>query len=56
MWSESPNESGALNFITGMGGFLQALIFGYGGVRIHLDHLEVNPKLPRGVTKFTIHG
>lgn len=56
VWSETQNETGALNFITGMGGFLQALIFGYGGVRIHLDRLEFHPKLPRGITNFTIQG
>lgn len=58
VWSElrRPNI-GAVNFLTGMGGFLQALIFGYAGIRIHLDRLEIDkPQLPPGVKKFKIRG
>lgn len=28
---------GSANFLTGIGGFLQAIINGYGGIRFHLD-------------------
>ena len=39
--------SGASNFITGAGGFLQALSVGYGGIRILQDRLDVGPiRLP----------
>ncbi|KFB41477.1 hypothetical protein ZHAS_00009069 [Anopheles sinensis] len=34
-------ETGAQNFLTGTGGFLQAILFGYAGVRVHLDRLEI---------------
>lgn len=33
VWSESSDGSGAVNFLTGMGGFLQAALFGYTGFR-----------------------
>ena len=31
---------GAVNFITGAGGFLQAVLFGYAGIRIQPEYLE----------------
>lgn len=33
VWSESSDGSGAVNFLTGMGGFLQVVFFGYTGFR-----------------------
>uniref|UniRef100_A0A673A999 Protein-glucosylgalactosylhydroxylysine glucosidase n=1 Tax=Sphaeramia orbicularis TaxID=375764 RepID=A0A673A999_9TELE len=33
VWSESSDGSGAVNFLTGMGGFMQAVLFGYTGFR-----------------------
>lgn len=33
VWSESSDGSGVVNFLTGMGGFLQAVLFGYTGFR-----------------------
>lgn len=33
VWSELADGSGAVNFLTGMGGFLQAVLFGYTGFR-----------------------
>lgn len=33
VWTESPT-GGAINFITGAGGFLQAVLFGFGGLRV----------------------
>lgn len=50
------NHRGAFNFITGMGGFLQSILFGYGGFRLTVEHLEGNPTLPPGIDKFVIHG
>lgn len=42
VWSEViPGEPGAGNFITGAGGFLQSVINGYGGVRLHFDRLSI---------------
>ena len=45
MWTEVAGGQGAVNFITGMGGFLQAVLHGYLGVRAHLDRMEVLPRL-----------
>lgn len=58
IWTELRRpDVGAANFFTGMGGFLQALIFGYAGISIHLDRLDINkPLLPPNTTKFTIRG
>lgn len=33
VWTENANGSGAVNFLTGMGGFLQAALFGCTGFR-----------------------
>lgn len=42
VWSEViPGTVGAGNFITGAGGFLQSVINGYGGVRLHFDRLSI---------------
>jgi len=43
VWSEViPGQPGAGNFITGAGGFLQSIINGYGGVRLHFDRLSIS--------------
>ncbi|XP_053605978.1 protein-glucosylgalactosylhydroxylysine glucosidase [Plodia interpunctella] len=58
IWSENrrPNV-GAVNFLTGMGGFLQALVFGYAGISIHLDRLQIyTPQLPPQTNRFQIKG
>ncbi|XP_014673422.1 PREDICTED: acid trehalase-like protein 1 isoform X2 [Priapulus caudatus] len=54
VWSETPGGGGAVNFITGMGGFLQTVIFGYGGFRIRSDKLDFEPVLPPGTTKLVL--
>lgn len=56
VWTENVNRKGAVNFITGAGGFLQAVLFGYGGFRIRADHLEFNPTLTPSSKKLTITG
>lgn len=33
VWTENADGSGAVNFLTGMGGFLQAVLFGCTGFR-----------------------
>lgn len=33
VWTENADGSGAVNFLTGMGGFLQAVLFGVTGFR-----------------------
>jgi hypothetical protein len=58
VWTEAQSGVGAVNFITGAGGFLQAVLFGYGGIRLKLDQLEFKPRghLPAQTTKFIFHG
>ena len=48
VWQRVNAESidGAPNFITGAGGFLQGITFGYGGLRIQQGRLLANPQLP----------
>ena len=56
VWTEYPSGDGAVNFITGMGGFLQAVLFGYGGLRLHPDEIRLNPTLPKNVTALRVRG
>lgn len=47
VWSEVvPGTPGAINFITGAGGFLQVILSGYGGVRPKLGHLNIRKPRP----------
>ena len=45
VWSEDADGEGAVNFLTGMGGYLQSVVFGYGGCRLHDDHMTFEPRL-----------
>src|SRR3989338_2353513 len=45
IWLETPT-GGATNFLTGAGGFLQSVMFGYGGLRLDRSALTLNPQLP----------
>lgn len=54
MWSERRRGKGAVNFITGAGGFIQAVVYGYGGFRIRNDGLHFNSTLPPKTTKLTL--
>jgi trehalose/maltose hydrolase-like predicted phosphorylase len=45
--AETPSN-GAVNFLTGVGGALQSLLFGIAGLRLHEDALAVDPLLPVG--------
>ena len=56
MLSETPNNR-AVNFLTGAGGFLQQVIFGYTGLRLGGDGLEPQfaPVLPRHITRLVLH-
>ena len=56
MWTENVNGTGAINFLTGMGGFLQGVMFGYFGVRTKLDRMEFNPVLPPNTTSMKMTG
>ncbi|XP_061173410.1 protein-glucosylgalactosylhydroxylysine glucosidase-like [Saccostrea echinata] len=56
VWTENADGTGAVNFITGMGGFLQSLLFGYGGIRLHPDRIDFHGRLPPSTTSFKITG
>ncbi|XP_069713269.1 protein-glucosylgalactosylhydroxylysine glucosidase [Phaenicophaeus curvirostris] len=56
IWVENSDGSGAVNFLTGMGGFLQAVLFGYTGFRITKTGLRFNPALPQDIDKLKITG
>ncbi|XP_077066218.1 protein-glucosylgalactosylhydroxylysine glucosidase isoform X1 [Siphateles boraxobius] len=56
VWSESADGSGCVNFLTGMGGFLQALLFGYTGFRVQKEHLAFAPLLPPDVDALSVRG
>ena len=42
IWTEVQSGVGAVNFVTGAGGFLQAVLSGYGGIRVKPEALEFN--------------
>jgi trehalose/maltose hydrolase-like predicted phosphorylase len=53
--SETPKNN-STNFVTGAGGFLQQVIFGYTGLRLNEDGLtkKFSPMLPTGVTRLNL--
>uniref|UniRef100_A0A3Q2CXS6 Protein-glucosylgalactosylhydroxylysine glucosidase n=1 Tax=Cyprinodon variegatus TaxID=28743 RepID=A0A3Q2CXS6_CYPVA len=56
VWSESSDGSGAVNFLTGMGGFLQAVLFGYTGFRVQKERLIFSPLLPDDISELCLRG
>ncbi|KAM6115466.1 protein-glucosylgalactosylhydroxylysine glucosidase [Pterocles gutturalis] len=56
IWVENADGSGAVNFLTGMGGFLQAILFGYTGFRITRTSLCFSPALPDDTNEVTVTG
>jgi len=55
VWTETPT-GGAINFLTGSGGFLQTALYGLPGLRIRADHLELNPSFVEGMTSVSVRG
>jgi len=55
VWTETPT-GGVTNFITGAGGFLQAIMFGYLGMRIHPTHVSFTPRLLQGAASMVFRG
>lgn len=55
VWSEERYGYGAVNFITGAGGFVQAVLYGYGGFRLKNDGLHFKSTLPSRVTKLALN-
>ncbi|XP_066467270.1 protein-glucosylgalactosylhydroxylysine glucosidase isoform X1 [Tiliqua scincoides] len=56
IWVENSDGSGAVNFLTGMGGFLQAILFGYTGFRITKKRLNFDPVCPDNTNELKITG
>lgn len=57
VWNEYVDDNGASNFITGAGGFLQLILFGYAGIRLNTDSLTIkNPMLPPYTNKLKLNG
>jgi len=56
MWTENILGTGAVNFLTGMGGFLQGVLFGYLGLRTRLNQMDFDPKLPPGCSAINCTG
>ncbi|XP_034500812.1 protein-glucosylgalactosylhydroxylysine glucosidase isoform X2 [Ailuropoda melanoleuca] len=56
VWTENADGSGAVNFLTGMGGFLQAALFGFTGFRITRDGVTFDPMCLAGVSGVCIYG
>jgi trehalose/maltose hydrolase-like predicted phosphorylase len=57
MLSETPTNN-AVNFVTGAGGFLQQVIFGYTGLRFGEQGIEpaFDPVLPSSVSRLILRG
>ncbi|XP_053142693.1 protein-glucosylgalactosylhydroxylysine glucosidase [Hemicordylus capensis] len=56
IWVENCDGSGAVNFLTGMGGFLQAILFGYTGFRITKKSLKFGPVCSDDIKELKITG
>jgi trehalose/maltose hydrolase-like predicted phosphorylase len=56
MLSETPDKKDAVNFVTGAGGFLQQVIYGYTGLRLGDKGLmpEFAPVLPSRITRLVL--
>ena len=54
VWTETPT-GGTVNFITGAGGFLQSVLFGYPSIRLHTQEMIfIGPVLPPDSTNVEI--
>ncbi len=56
LFSENSNNGGDVLYLTSGAGFLQTLIYGYGGVRVLPDALQLRPALPPNATRFAMKG
>uniref|UniRef100_H2ZEB2 Protein-glucosylgalactosylhydroxylysine glucosidase n=1 Tax=Ciona savignyi TaxID=51511 RepID=H2ZEB2_CIOSA len=56
IWSENADGSGAVNFLTGIGGYLQSILYGYLGLRYFNNSVSFNPTLIPGFVSDTSHG
>nr|XP_026237697.1 protein-glucosylgalactosylhydroxylysine glucosidase isoform X3 [Urocitellus parryii] len=56
VWTENADGSGAVNFLTGMGGFLQAVLFGSTGLRVTKAGMTFDPLCPAGLSGVCVSG
>lgn len=56
VWNELRSGKGATNFMTGAGGFLQSILFGYGGLRLKEDGLHFKLQLPPDSHSLVLNG
>eukprot|EP00943_MAST-04B_sp_MAST-4B-sp1_P003954 g3954.t1 len=55
VWMELP-QGGTTNFITGAGGFLGTVGYGYGGIHFYPDKMVFRPVIPPNAEYFQLHG
>uniref|UniRef100_A0A8C2MVQ8 Protein glucosylgalactosylhydroxylysine glucosidase n=1 Tax=Cricetulus griseus TaxID=10029 RepID=A0A8C2MVQ8_CRIGR len=56
VWTENADGSGTVNFLTGMGGFLQTVLFGCTGFRITEAGMTFDPLCPDLVSRVSVSG
>ena len=57
IWTENRQPNfGAVNFATGMGGFLQSVLHGFFGIIIFPGKMIFNPQLPQNSNRMEVHG
>uniref|UniRef100_A0A2R9A6Z2 Protein-glucosylgalactosylhydroxylysine glucosidase n=1 Tax=Pan paniscus TaxID=9597 RepID=A0A2R9A6Z2_PANPA len=56
VWTENADGSGAVNFLTGMGGFLQAVVFGCTGFRVTRAGMTFDPVCLSGISRVSVSG
>ena len=56
VWTEAINGQGAYNFLTGAGGFLQSVLYGWAGIRLQLDNIRFTMRCPNNVKKLKLKG
>lgn len=56
VWTENADGSGAVNFLTGMGGFLQAVLFGCTGFRVTRAGVTFDPVCLSGISRVSVSG
>jgi len=54
IWTETPRNKAA-NFLTGIGGFLQTLLYGVAGIRINEGNLTLRAMLPESIREMILH-
>ena len=53
-WTEKADGNGNIPYITSGSGFLQAVVYGYAGVRALNDSLRIFPQLPADVSRLAL--